>query len=224
MTKLLRTLEPEVMDAADVAEAYETMDHSAPSAAIIGRLAELRAGGWMLDLGCGPGQITLAVCEQFAASRVMGVDMSWQMLNMAERRRRASSCGGRVRWVAADIKRLPFADESLDTVYSNTTLHHLSDPVSMLAEACRVLKSGGVLLIRDLYRPPSIERRDELVAMYAPPAENSPLQRQLLSDSLAAALTPQELVAAAQAAGLHSARVTVDTDRHMTLEGGSRRR
>ena len=210
-TPLPRVLEPEVMDTVDVALAYETMDHSGPNAAVVGRLAELGAGGLMLDLGCGPGHIPMAVCERFADARVLGVDLSFEMLGLA-----AARPHERVSLLAADIKRLPFPSHVFDTVYSNTTLHHLPDPRPFLAEAWRVLKPGGVLLIRDLYRPATIERRDELVNTYA--AENTPLQRQLLSDSLAAALTPEELLTAARSVGIDRAEVTIDSDRHMTLQ------
>jgi len=215
---LARTLEPEVMDTAEVALAYESMDHSAPGAAIVTRLTELGAGGRMLDLGSGPGHIPLAVCERFTESRVVGVDMSFEMLRMAEARRQSSAHSGRIVWVLGDVKRLPFPRDAFDCVYSNTTLHHLPDPCPFLAEAWRVLKPRGILLIRDLYRPATAQRRDELVETYAPLTENTPLQRQLLGDSLAAALTPRELLAAARSVGIADAVVTIDSDRHMTLQ------
>lgn len=215
-----RVLEPEVMDTTEVALAYETMDHASPNVAVVGRLVELGAHGRMLDLGTGPGHIALAICDRFPDATVVGIDMSWQMLRIAVRHRLTSPHAARVRFQIADAKALPYPDHSFDTVYSNTTLHHLPDPRPFLAEAWRVLKPGGVLLIRDLYRPPTLERRDELVHTYA--ADNTPLQRQLVADSLLAALTPQELSDAARSAGLDAVEVTIDTDRHMTLQVQSR--
>lgn len=212
---LPRLLEPEVMDSDAVAEAYETMDHLAPNAAVVGRLAELGAHGSMLDLGCGPAHIPLAVCERFPSATVVGVDMSPKMLAIAHRHIVTSPYRSRIVLQLADAKRLPFSNHCFDVVYSNTTLHHLADPVPFLREAWRVLKPGGVLLIRDLYRPPTRQRLDELVATYA--AGNTPLQRQLLSDSLHAALTPQELHEAAVTSGMTHVAVSLDTDRHMTL-------
>ena len=213
-----RVLEPEVMDTAEESLEYERMDHAAPNEAVVNRLAQLKAHGRMLDLGCGPGHIPVGVCERFSDSCVVGLDMSFEMLKLAQVR--VSECGlrDRVHLVIGDVKRLPCADDSYDTVYSNTTLHHIPEPRRLLCEAWRVLRQGGVLLIRDLYRPESERRRDELVDMYAPLPQNTPKQRRLLAESLDAALTPQELQTLAQEEGMKDFYVTVDTDRHMTLQ------
>lgn len=217
---LSRILEPEVMDTLEASMAYEEMDHSAPNAAVVWRLREFGAGGRMLDLGTGPGHIPLGICEQFPDATVIGVDRSHEMLKLARKRLVASPFADRVQFQIADVKSLPFASHSFDVVFSNTTLHHLPDPIPFLAEAWRVLRPGGVLLIRDLYRPATLGRRDELVRLHA--AQNTPLQRQLLADSLHAALTPRELLAAAYEAGMTCMEVTVDSDRHMTLQTSRR--
>ncbi len=213
---MIRVLEPEVMDTDEVALAYETMDHSAPNAAVVNKLVELRAGGLMLDLGAGPGHIPVAVCQRFPESVIVAVDLSWKMLRIADRHRKKTPFPHRIVLQYGDAKALPFLDGTFDTVYSNTTLHHLADATPFLREAWRVLKPGGVLMIRDLYRPATIQRRDELVRQYA--AENTPLQRQLLSDSLQASLTAEELAGHARRAGICGFEITIDSDRHMTLQ------
>ena len=63
-----------------------------------------------------------------------------------------------------DAKGLNFADGEFDTVFSNTILHHIPDPRPFLREARRVLRPGGTLLVRDLFRPPSREQLEALVA------------------------------------------------------------
>src|ERR1051326_2063219 len=84
---LPRILEPEVMDTLEVALAYETMDHSGPNAAVVGRLTELGARGRMLDLGTGPGHVPIAICERFSDAMVVGIDLSVEMLKIAQRHR-----------------------------------------------------------------------------------------------------------------------------------------
>jgi hypothetical protein len=79
-----------------------------------------------------------------------------------------------------------------------------------------VLRPGGVLLIRDLYRPATAGELDRLVAVHV--AGASVRQRRLFTDSLHAALTPDELRRAADASGLSDARITLDSDRHMSLQ------
>lgn len=211
-----RVLEPEVMDTAEEADGYDSMDHTGPNAAFVERLVELGARGRMLDIGTGPGHIPLLVCETIPGSTVLGVDLAEHMLRHAERHRAASPFRERVTFQRADAKGLPFPDAHFDAVYSNTILHHIPDPEPFLADAWRVLKPGGCLLIRDLFRPADEEAAAKLVAQHA--AEASPYQRELFRASLCAALTPEELRDVARRAGLDGAEVVVDSDRHMSLQ------
>lgn len=214
-----RVLEPEVMDTPEEADGYDAMDHSGPNAAFVDRLVELGATGQMLDLGTGPGHIPLLVCQRIAAAQVVGIDLSENMLRHAERHRTASPHGERVRFEIADAKGLRFEDDTFDVVYSNTILHHIPDPHPFLMEAWRVLRPGGTLLIRDLFRPDTPERAVELVDMHAP--DEAEYNRQLFRASLCAAFTPDELRELARAAGLDRAVVVIDSDRHMSLQTAS---
>jgi ubiquinone/menaquinone biosynthesis C-methylase UbiE len=211
-----RVLEPEVMDTAEEAAAYDEMDHSAVNGAFVDRLVSLGARGRLLDVGTGPGDIPVLVVERVADCTVLGVDLAQGMLELAERRRVLSPQGGRVELRVADAKALDLDDGSFDGVFSNTILHHIPDPRHFLREVRRVLKPGGVLLIRDLYRPSSQARVGELVDMYAVGA--SPSAREMFRASLCAALTPDELRAMADESGLAEATLVLDTDRHMSLQ------
>lgn len=217
MSQLPRILEPEAMETHDEAIAYDAMDHTEPNNAFVDRLVELNATGHMLDIGTGPGHIPLLVAERISTARIHAIDLSPIMLELAEQRRAASDFADRVTLQKVDAKSLPFDDASFDTVFSNTILHHIPDPIPFLTEAFRVLKPGGAFLIRDLYRPPTRERHEELVALHGGNTDDR--QTQLFADSLHAALTPGELQDAAQAAGLPSdVIVVIDTDRHMSLQ------
>jgi len=211
-----RILEPEVMDTPEEADGYDAMDHSGPNASFVERLVELGATGSMLDIGTGPGQIPLLVCERVAGANVVGIDLAQSMLKHAERHRAASPYADRVRFQLADAKGLDFPDDHFDAVFSNTILHHIPDPTPFLAEAGRVLKPGGVLLIRDLFRPETPERALELVAHHA--AGENAYNQELFRASLCAALTPEELREVADAAGLEAAQIVIDSDRHMSLQ------
>lgn len=211
-----RILEPEVMDTPEEADDYDAMDHSEPNAAFVERLVALGAKGRMLDIGTGPGHIPLLVCERIAGATVVGVDLSKNMLRHAERHRAASKHRDRVEYRLADAKGLGLPDGSFDAVFSNTILHHIPDPRPFLAEANRARKPGGVLLIRDLFRPESPQRALELVHLHA--AQANPAQQELFRASLHAALTPDELRAIVAEVGIIGAEVVVDTDRHMSLQ------
>lgn len=210
-----RVLEPEVMDTAQEADAYDSMDHSLPNDSFVERLVQLGAHGRMLDIGTGPGHIPLLVCERIADARVVGVDLSQHMLGHAERHRAESPHRDRVSFELADAKGLAYPDHAFDAVFSNTILHHIPDPRPFLREAYRVLRQGGAFLIRDLFRPPTPERALELVRLHA--ADADPYQQELFRASLHAALTPDELQRMAGELEI-PAVVVIDSDRHMSLQ------
>ena len=211
-----RVLEPEVMDTAEDADDYDAMDHGSANGDFVARLVELGASGRALDVGCGPGHIALLACDRLPELTVIGVDLAEHMLAHARRHQAASPVGRRVEFRSADAKRLEFEDDSFDCVFSNTILHHIPDPVQFLIEVRRVLRPGGVLLVRDLFRPASRTEAERLVELHATGA--TPSQRELLLASLCAALTHDELRATADTAGLADAQLVVDSDRHHSLQ------
>ena len=215
---LERILEPEVMDNADEAHAYDAMDHTQPNMAFVERLLELGIDqcGKALDLGTGPGDIPIMLCGPTQGVSVLAVDLAKSMLDLAEKKIALAGLGSRVTLAQMDVKALDLPDDSCDAVFSNTILHHLPEPAAMLAEAARVLRPGGLLLIRDLIRPETKEQLDALVDQHA--ADCDAEQRKLFADSLHAALTPDELRGLAIANGLGDCEVVIDTDRHMSLQ------
>ncbi|MDT7805967.1 MAG: hypothetical protein QOI78_9400 [Actinomycetota bacterium] len=100
-------------------------------------------GMWVVDLGCGPGSITLGLG---AESRVTGVDVDAGQVAMA---RDIARRAGRstVDFLAASAYRLPFADGSFDVAFSHALFEHLAAPLDALAELRRVLKPGGRLAL-----------------------------------------------------------------------------
>lgn len=213
---LPRLLELEVMDTPAEAQGYDAMDHSAPNRAFVDRLHHLHATGTMLDLGTGPGHIPLLIAAENPSAKIMAIDLSREMLRIARAKLSATTFADRIEFQLADVKALPFEDHSFETVFSNTILHHIPQPLAMLSETWRVLKPGGVLLIRDLYRPVSVARLDELVGLHTVGCNAH--QRQMFRDSLLAAVTPDELRHLAQVAGMSDVEVVIDTDRHMSLQ------
>lgn len=217
MNDLPRTLEPEVMDDPDEAREYDAMDHAFPTEAIVNRLRTLGAAGRILDLGTGGGQITIGVAQAFKDSNVVGVDLAPIMLNMARDRVATAGLTERIKLELADVKALPYEDGAFDAVFSNTILHHIPVPLAMLREAWRVLRPGGVLVIRDLFRPADQATLDALLDTHAPLSVNTPEQRRMLAESLAAALTPDELREVAAEAGMTGIEIFAESDRHMVL-------
>jgi SAM-dependent methyltransferase len=110
-------------------------------------LAALRPGLDLLDVGCGPGTITVDLARLVAPGRVIGIDSAPEVLGQASAN--ASRQGVSIDLRAGDAYSLPFPDESCDVGHAHQVLQHLSDPVRALAEMRRVLRRGGVLAARD---------------------------------------------------------------------------
>jgi SAM-dependent methyltransferase len=111
-------------------------------------LGLLQPGQDLLDVGCGPGTITLDLAARVAPGRVLGLDASAEVVEEAERLRAAAGVEA-VRFAVGDAYALELADASFDVVHAHQVLQHLTDPVAALREMRRVLRPGGVLAARD---------------------------------------------------------------------------
>jgi 2-polyprenyl-3-methyl-5-hydroxy-6-metoxy-1,4-benzoquinol methylase len=111
-------------------------------------LPSLRAGLDLLDVGCGPGTITVDLAARVAPGRVVGLDVSAAPL--AEARELAERTGTAVTFVQGDVYALAEPDAAFDVVHAHQVLQHLTDPVAALREMARVCRPGGVIAVRDV--------------------------------------------------------------------------
>jgi ubiquinone/menaquinone biosynthesis C-methylase UbiE/biotin operon repressor len=110
-------------------------------------LLQLAPRGRYVDLGVGDGLLTLMLSE--VATQVTAVDISARMLDQL--RQRASQQGvTNLETVEGDIQDLPLPDATFDVAVMSQALHHAQEPEAALAEAKRVLVTGGRLLVIDL--------------------------------------------------------------------------
>jgi SAM-dependent methyltransferase len=100
----------------------------------------------IVDLGCGTGELVVAIGRRLRDARIVGLDNSPSMLLWANRH---STTDGRLHFMTGDAAVMPFADESVDLVVSTLSLHHWQEPADVFAEIARVLQPGGVALIYD---------------------------------------------------------------------------
>jgi ubiquinone/menaquinone biosynthesis C-methylase UbiE len=138
------------------AMAYDVLfDHFLrPSQASIGRLAQVKPGDRVLDVGCGTGKLAIAAQEWAGPSgEAIGVDPSPEMIRRA--RRNAERANSTAKFQTGVAENLPFPANSFDVVLNRLMLHHLPGDLKQqgLAEMRRVLKPGGVCLIVD-FEPP----------------------------------------------------------------------
>lgn len=216
MSRLPRVLEVELMDTPGEVRAYDAMDHETPKRAFLDRLESLGVLGRCLDIATGPGHIPIQLCERRSDVTVTGIDAAHHMIALARSRSAGRPFADRIYWRIADAKQLPFDAGSFDTVFSNTSLHHIPEPRRMLSEAWRVLKPGGAMLIRDLYRPADEATLWRIVTEQTATCDDD--QRKMFADSLRAALTADELRSLAAELNMTGTQVVIDTDRHMSLQ------
>lgn len=118
----------------------ETADYDRALRAYLGRSGDRR----VLDVACGPGNYSDdAAAGLTGDGRYVGVDYSAAMLGRAARDHHAE----RVTFVRGDAHRLPFADDSFDTVLCLAALYLIPDPLPVLDEMARVCAPGGEIIV-----------------------------------------------------------------------------
>ncbi|ABL03090.1 methyltransferase domain-containing protein [Mycobacterium ulcerans] len=108
----------------------------------------LRAGLSVLDIGCGPGTITVDLAARVAPGTVTAVEPTDAALNLG--RAEAQRCDvSNVAFVTSDVHALDFPDDVFDVVHAHQVLQHVADPVQALREMKRVGAPGGLVAARD---------------------------------------------------------------------------
>ena len=218
--ELERKPEPEVMSGADEVSAYasaagqqllDALDNT-----FVDHLLSLWPGGTpagrLLDVGCGPGNITLKIAQRCPRLWIVGVDRSTNMVRVARRAAAELRLGNRVFFQPGHAGQIPFAGGVFDIVFSNSVLHHLSDPLPALEEMLRVAKPDGTILLRDLRRPSRLAFPWH-ARWYG--RHYSGIMKRLFEDSVRAAYTPEELAGLLGRSGMSKAHLFLHERSHM---------
>ncbi|MCL6595541.1 MAG: methyltransferase domain-containing protein [Firmicutes bacterium] len=128
----------------------------APEALLGEMLAGDGAGGVLVDVGAGTGFFALAAARHLPFARVVAVDRQADMVAHVRERARGEGLGN-VEAVQGEAEALPLADGSADAALFSMVLHDISRPERALAEAARVLRPGGRLLLVEL-RPGATDK------------------------------------------------------------------
>jgi len=216
-----RQPEPELMDGEAQARAYAEADFTEPHNHFIDRFRstfpDRPITGTILDLGCGPADITLRFAHAFPECRLEGVDGAPAMLARGNAAVRRAGLEERVRLRQGYLPGATLPQDHYDAVISNSLLHHLADPAVLWESIRNHARPGAAIFVMDLRRPTSRAAAQRLVARYA--AEEPEILRHDFFHSLLAAYRPEEVATQLAAAGLE--RLTVETlsDRHLTVHG-----
>lgn len=112
-------------------------------------LPHLAPGMHLLDIGCGPGSITVGLASAVSPGEVVGIDIEPSQVELASKRA-ASEGLGNCRFETASVHDLPLPDNSIDAVFGHTILLQFRDLDPVLAEVKRVLKPAGLVGFREI--------------------------------------------------------------------------
>ncbi len=104
----------------------------------------------LLDVGCGPGSITLGLAQVVAPGHVTGINHDWEHLEAAKARA-AKQGATNMTFQLGDAFALPFEEGTVDAAFENNMFTHLAqNSIQAASDVYRVLKPGGFLAARDV--------------------------------------------------------------------------
>jgi len=101
----------------------------------------------LLDVGAGPGSITVDLAERVAPGAVTATEQTPRAMDLT--RAEAVRCGIALSYAIEDVHALSFEADSFDVVHAHQVLQHVADPVQALRELARVCRPGGLVAVRD---------------------------------------------------------------------------
>lgn len=214
-----RILEPQLMDDPKQAEAYARADFEEENQGFVERFKEYFpefAQGTVLDLGCGPGDISIRFAKLYPTCQVIGIDASSPMIQLGQEAVTQARLTDRITLRCERYEEVAGA-RIADAVISNSLLHHLPNPLQFWHKIRQLVRPGAPVLVMDLLRPDSPEAAQAIVKQYA--ANEPDILRRDFYNSLLAAFTEDEI--GSQLARMNLTRLLIDVpdDRHWVVGG-----
>ena len=107
----------------------------------------------ILDLATGTGDMAIMEAKKFPEAEITGMDLSEEMLTIAEQKSTRNNLSSRIRFVQGDCLASPFADNSFDLATIAFGIRNFEDIAAGCREMLRILRPGGTLVILELSRP-----------------------------------------------------------------------
>lgn len=215
-----RIPEPELMDNHEQASAYASTDFSESDHKFIDEFrvnCTVPNDAKILDLGCGPGNITFLLSQKFPEAQITGIDGSQPMLDLAFKKQAESSLHSNITFKKILIPNPILEKGEYDIVVSNSLLHHIHKPDLFWKTVKSATKTGGFIYVVDLFRPVSVQVAKNIVRQYTNEAPKI-LQKDFYH-SLLAAFTPEEISLQLKKNDLSTLEILKISDRHIKVFG-----
>jgi ubiquinone/menaquinone biosynthesis C-methylase UbiE len=220
-----RIPEPDLMDDDAQARAYAEADFAEPHENFVTLFKQQWPGramaGHVLDLGCGPADISIRFARAFPDCAIEGVDGANEMLAYGIKAVAAAGLSQRIDLTHCYLPDEALMQQSYDAVISNSLLHHLKDPMTLWQTIAACVKPGSTdgvpVFVMDLMRPESEVEVKGMVEQYV--ANEPDILRHDFHHSLFAAYRVDEVRAQLAVAGLSGLKVEAVSDRHLIVAG-----
>ncbi len=172
----------------------------------------LTPGMSLLDVGCGPGTITVDLARRLEPGRVLGIDSSAEVIDRA--RRHADEQGVSVEFAVGDLYSPDLPEGTFDIVHAHQVLQHVPDRVGALQQMRRLARPGGIVAARDadyagMFWYPRLPELDRWMTLY----------QQIARGNGGEPDAARHLLAWAHAAGFDDVTVTSSVWYYATPEG-----
>lgn len=201
--------------------AYAQADFSEPHSRFVSLFMEKFPGmpvaGTVLDLGCGPADISRRFARAHPQSRIHGIDGSAAMLQQGRELNAHQGLSERIDLFEVCLPAAALALPQYDVVISNSLLHHLHDPTVLWRSVKQFAAPGAPVLVMDLLRPPTRQAAETMVSQYA--SDEPDILRADFLASLCAAFTQEEIAMQLHDAQLDHLQTAIVSDRHVIIFG-----
>jgi len=158
--------------------------------------------GSVLEIGSGPDYLGLEWLKKTEKTRLTGLEISSNMIKVAQRNAREYGLESRVNYAPGDAHKIPFKDNEFDGVFSCESLHEWAEPGLIFSEIYRVLKPNGKFFVGDLRR----DMNPLMVFLMKLLARTREMKEGLVS-SINAAYTAKEIESILAKTGIESIRI-----------------
>ena len=216
-----RITEPELMNDEAQALAYAQANFDEPHDMFVqifkDTFPQAKVSGHILDLGCGPADISIRFARAYPNCEIDGLDGAPRMLAQGKLAIQNAQLHDRIHLLEGILPGADLPHDNYGEIISNSLLHHLHAPDVLWESIKQYGVPGTRVFIMDLMRPESEKVAREFVDLYA---RDEP--QVLLEDfyhSLCAAFLPEEIQSQLEVAGLTQLDIQVVSDRHVAVSG-----